>query len=603
LTALSSVIDVVDIKVRELSGYDIIDGDLSVDGDITIINNTMLSGRVTVDDTLTVNQDVLIKGDLHVDGNAYLSGGVDGIINIGDKDTDSITFNADVNSNITPDTTDIFSLGNTIKRWNSVHAVSAFYDEVDIDDLNVSGVTTLSGKTDRGPGLVIKGTPTGIFDINTPGFEDRDGDYLIPDVDITGDVVLHGSMSADEAHIYSLTASNFRAEYQKLVVNDGDLDMLNGTFRQRGGDMLIDGTIGHIDDENTYIRFSQDTIKFVCHDLNMIQFNEYPVDDDIIVIGDVSDAVDIKIQNPTDEYTFFINGDDGRIAIGNNNPQDKLHITGGVIAETGHVDMVESKSLAVPVGNNDERVDKVGSIRWNTDLYRYEGYNSKTGNWIGLSTHGDIDHDTYITVDAAEDEYINSDQIGMYTAGCSAMTIYPDQTVAFAGDIRFDNVTVYDEDTATGPLIATSEFIYLKVNGKDRAIRLWETPADTREDIVSVHGEHIVDIGSECATGLEGTIPVQTISAQDVLANPPTEGTDSDGDGIVDSKDSDDDGDGILDYADADHPSNIGEPDSDNDGVIDAYDSGNFDETDQWQDGDNITWDQMSTDWDTLTGE
>jgi hypothetical protein len=191
----------------------------------------------------------------------------------------------------------------------------------------------------------------------------------------------------------------------------------------------------------------------------------------------------------------------------------------------------------------------------------------------------------------------------MYTAGCSGMTIYPDQTVAFAGDIRFDNVTVYDEKTATGPLIATSEFIYLMVNGKARAIRLWETPQDTREDLQTVHGEDIVNIGDACGTGLNGKIPVQSISANDVLFNPPTEGTDSDGDGIVDARDSDDDNDGILDYADADHPSNIGEPDSDNDGIIDAYDSGNFDETDQWQDGDNITWDQMITNWDTLTGD
>ena len=35
ITALSSVVDVIDIKVRELSGYDIIDGDLRVDGKTT----------------------------------------------------------------------------------------------------------------------------------------------------------------------------------------------------------------------------------------------------------------------------------------------------------------------------------------------------------------------------------------------------------------------------------------------------------------------------------------------------------------------------------------------------------------------------------------
>ena len=103
------------------------------------------------------------------------------------------------------------------------------------------------------------------------------------------------------------------------------------------------------------------------------------------------------------------------------------------------------------------------------------------------------------------------------------MTITPNQTVAFAGDIQFDNITVYDSNSVTGPLSATSEFIYLKVNGKDRAIRLWETPQDTREDLETLHGENITHIGDDCGLGNYGMIPTQTISAQNVLFTPPTQ--------------------------------------------------------------------------------
>ena len=45
LTALSSYVDVIDIKVRELSGYDIIDGDLSVDGNLTTEGTVTLSNQ------------------------------------------------------------------------------------------------------------------------------------------------------------------------------------------------------------------------------------------------------------------------------------------------------------------------------------------------------------------------------------------------------------------------------------------------------------------------------------------------------------------------------------------------------------------------------
>ena len=43
ITALSSVVDVIDIKVRELSGYDIIDGNLGVDGDASIDHDLFIT--------------------------------------------------------------------------------------------------------------------------------------------------------------------------------------------------------------------------------------------------------------------------------------------------------------------------------------------------------------------------------------------------------------------------------------------------------------------------------------------------------------------------------------------------------------------------------
>ena len=45
ITALSTVVDVIDIKVRELSGYDIIEGDLTVQGDISASGDIYLNDR------------------------------------------------------------------------------------------------------------------------------------------------------------------------------------------------------------------------------------------------------------------------------------------------------------------------------------------------------------------------------------------------------------------------------------------------------------------------------------------------------------------------------------------------------------------------------
>ena len=89
------------------------------------------------------------------------------------------------------------------------------------------------------------------------------------------------------------------------------------------------------------------------------------------------------------------------------------------------------------------------------------------------------------------------------------MTIGPDQKVTFSGDIEFDNITIYDNNSVTGPLSATTEFIYLKVNGQDRAIRLWATPGDTRTGLRTIHGEKIHHIADDDCNATA----IQTISA------------------------------------------------------------------------------------------
>ena len=380
-----------------------------------------------------------------------------------------------------------------------------------VGDSDFTGVTTLSGKRASGPGVIIKGTPTGIFDVNTPGFEDREGDYMIPDVDITGDVALHGSLSADNAHIYSLTASNFKAEYQRLVINDGDLEVLNGDIRQRGGNVYIDRDLAHIDDDFTYIRFEPKQIELTVDDTPVLQLKGHSTlpggATEGVIVGNAQDVVSFEIENPTDPYTFVVDPVKAYIGIGTDAPQEKFHMDSGAMQlATG----AQGGALYLPSGDNSTRSEKNGSIRWNTEENFYEGWSPDSQRWVKFhepTDRQDPDNNTYISFDAGA--YDNSDVIGLYTVGCSAMTVGPDQKVTFSGDIEFDNITIYDNNSVTGPLSATTEFIYLKVNGKDRAIRLWATPEDTRTGLRTIHGEKIHHIADDDCNATA----IQTISA------------------------------------------------------------------------------------------
>lgn len=48
----------------------------------------------------------------------------DGNVNLGNADTDSVVFNADVDSNIIPDDDNTFDLGSGSKKWAAIHAVN-----------------------------------------------------------------------------------------------------------------------------------------------------------------------------------------------------------------------------------------------------------------------------------------------------------------------------------------------------------------------------------------------------------------------------------------------------------------------------------------------
>lgn len=103
------------------------------------------------------------KQDLDVTGNITLSGNVtaDGNVILGDADTDSITLNADITSNIVPDVTNTYDLGATGKNWKDLFISNDITVGNNVVALQVA---TLSDVT-VGANLLINGTVTSTTDI------------------------------------------------------------------------------------------------------------------------------------------------------------------------------------------------------------------------------------------------------------------------------------------------------------------------------------------------------------------------------------------------------------------------------------------------------
>jgi hypothetical protein len=87
---------------------------------------------------------VKLNSNLYVDGTITATGDIvaNGNITLGNQTTDTVTFGAEVNSDILPTTIDTYNLGSALNRWNSISVKTA-----NIAVLNASGVLTVTDST------------------------------------------------------------------------------------------------------------------------------------------------------------------------------------------------------------------------------------------------------------------------------------------------------------------------------------------------------------------------------------------------------------------------------------------------------------------------
>jgi len=112
--------------------------DIQIEGNriATINSNADLELTANGTGTINLNSNVEVFGDLHATGTIT----ADGNLQLGDANTDNITFNADIASNVTPDVTDTYKLGSSTKRWNDVWVSNLYAESVATGAIEVEGI-------------------------------------------------------------------------------------------------------------------------------------------------------------------------------------------------------------------------------------------------------------------------------------------------------------------------------------------------------------------------------------------------------------------------------------------------------------------------------
>jgi hypothetical protein len=110
-------------------------------------NNSQLTGTTDAQAVSTTG-DVTVGGNLSVTGNATIAGN----LTFGNADTDTVSFSADVDSNILPNTDAAYDLGSSSKEWRDLYVDgTAYLDTVNLNGTNItataSELNTLDGIT------------------------------------------------------------------------------------------------------------------------------------------------------------------------------------------------------------------------------------------------------------------------------------------------------------------------------------------------------------------------------------------------------------------------------------------------------------------------
>jgi hypothetical protein len=385
-----------------------------IDSNLQISSNTIASTVTNSDINLSpngtgqvvVNSNTLINGNLHATGNIT----ADGNLVLGDANTDGITFNADITSNIIPDVDNTYDLGSSSKSWKTVWAQTLQAVTINWADIVISGHTITTSVTNSN--LVLQANGSGIISVPSNS------------VNISQNLSVGGTLSVTG------TSSLGNTNVVGAITQTGNLN-LTGNFTTSGtaqvtGNITATGTL-----QLPQITISGNTIATT------------PANTDLVLTAAGSGSIvaqDIKVT--TNVIASVSANSDITLT-----PQG----TGGVIIDSTH-------AFKIPVGTDAQRPVSPanGMIRYNTDRSRYEGY---TGSyWIQLSGVSDVSGTTYILPEVTPGA--NDHTLYFYANSTLAATI--DSTKLYSPQVNTSSLSISGNTIGT---VATNTDINLTTAG------------------------------------------------------------------------------------------------------------------------------------------
>jgi hypothetical protein len=180
-------------------------------GTIRISDNTIstIISNANIDLTPNGTGTTEVINDLNVFGNIYTPGNItfDGTITLGDADTDDVTFETDVNSDIIPDQNNTYALGAEDRRWATLYTnlVNGRSASVDGYILNEVDLLTRHG---------------GIIYVAQEGDDAHSGDHILDPLATISEALSRAEASGDQPFTILVAAGDYQEALPLVVPNN-----------------------------------------------------------------------------------------------------------------------------------------------------------------------------------------------------------------------------------------------------------------------------------------------------------------------------------------------------------------------------------------------